>query len=113
GIAQAASAKLESAFDEVGQQSVDTANFERDEFIDAECELNTEPGIGGIVTPMSSWYEYDESTMVLTPLPVTYIVRGADGESLYKLQIETYYATPDGETEGLTSGRYLIRYAPL
>jgi hypothetical protein len=50
--------------------------------------------------------------MVLTPLPLVFIVQSADGQTLYKLQILDYYASPEGGS-GLASGRYRLQYEVL
>jgi hypothetical protein len=96
-------------YDDVGAETLDI-----DDFIDEEtCEtVAGDPNIGGIATPFSSWYAYEEGTMIVTPLPVVYVVRGADGGQLYKVELLDYYATPDGG-RGPVSGRFLLRYAPL
>jgi hypothetical protein len=51
--------------------------------------------------------------MAVSPKPsTTYIVRGANGTSLYKLAIESYYALADGGT-GMSGAHYLVKLAAL
>lgn len=50
--------------------------------------------------------------MTVSPKDGVYVVRGADGANLYKIEIVDYYANPDG-TPGAVSGRYVLRVAPL
>lgn len=54
----------------------------------------------------------DEKNMKVTPAPGTWLVRGGDGESVFKLQILSYYSNPDGSA-GMAGGRYLVRVATL
>lgn len=39
----------------------------------------------------NGWYLYDEPTHSLSPAPIVYVLRAADGTSFYKLQITKYY----------------------
>lgn len=67
------------------------ADFALDAFID---QVNCDPivdAVGKPLTVFDGWYDYDLSTMTLTPADRVYLVRGADGTSLYKLRITGYY----------------------
>jgi hypothetical protein len=54
----------------------------------------------------TGWYDYDELTHVLTPYPIVWVVKIADGSHV-KLLIESYY---DGAG---TSGHFTWRWAPM
>jgi hypothetical protein len=54
----------------------------------------------------TGWYDYDELTHVLTPYPIVWVVKTADGSHV-KLVIESYY---DGAG---TSGHFTWRWAPM
>jgi hypothetical protein len=114
GPGEGGAAPFEASFDRMTYDDVSRAALDGDYFIDEEtCEtIAGDPSIGGIATPFSSWYAYEEGTMVVTPVPYVYVVRSADGERLYKVELLDYYATPDGE-RGPVSARFLLRYAPL
>jgi hypothetical protein len=114
GPGDGGAAAYEAAFGDLSASQVNESDFLVDDFIDDDtCETALgDPGIGGIWTPFAGWYLYDGTTMVLTPAPLVFAVRGADGVSLYQLAISDYYGTPEGG-QGPVSGRYLVRYAPL
>ncbi|HEY4187099.1 MAG TPA: HmuY family protein [Polyangia bacterium] len=84
--------------------------FGTEEFFDAECNAVTDP-TGAVLTTFASWYDYDESTHMLTPAAGTWLVKGGTG-ALYKVRIVTYYGNPDG-TAGATGGAYLLDVAAL
>jgi hypothetical protein len=54
----------------------------------------------------AGWYDYDDVTHVLTPFPVVWVVKIADGSHV-KLVIEDYY-----DAAG-TSGHFTWRWAPM
>jgi HmuY protein len=54
----------------------------------------------------AGWYDYDSATHVLTPYPMTWLLRTGDG-ALRALRIESYY-----DTAG-TSGRFKLRWRPV
>lgn len=113
GVGEGASEIFAAEFDEVTSADIDAAALAPDWFLDHEtCEATVDPALGGIVTPLSDWYQYEEGTMIVTPKPAVLVVQSADGERLYKLSILDYYADPTGET-GLVSGRYLVEYSEL
>ncbi len=98
------------AFDAVTDAEVKSALPAAEDWFDHMCTLKTDP-TGAIKTTFDRWYEYDGATMKLTPAAGTWIVRGAKG-ALYRLEIGSYYANPDG-TLGATSARYKLRVAAV
>lgn len=52
------------------------------------------------------WYDYDSMTHVLTPRPVTWLLKTGDG-ALRALRIENYY------DDAGNSGRFQLRWRPL
>jgi hypothetical protein len=112
GPGDGASARIESfGFDALDADDAGTVALAPDEFVDDQCEPSVDEA-GKPRTGFSAWYDYDPATMVLTPKPIVFIVRGADGVAKYKLEIQSYYSAPDG-TEGMASARYRLRYAGL
>lgn len=98
------------SFDAVTGAEAKAATPRAEDWFDDTCTAKTDP-TGAIKTSFDGWYQYDSSTMKLTATAGTWIVRGARG-ALYKLEIQTYYANPDG-TVGTTSARYKLRVAPV
>lgn len=87
------------------------ATLEEETWFDDQCAYEMD-ATGALLTTMSEWYDYDPQMMTVSPKDGVYVVRGADGQSYFKLQIVEYYADPDG-TPGLVSGRYVLRVAAL
>jgi hypothetical protein len=116
GPGQAQVAVLDAVdFDSVTVADAANADFAADDFIDdATCEAQTDQ-IGKPVTRFSGWYEYAEMTMVLTPADKVFLLRGADGTSLYKLQITGYYVDVSDGMGGTAkkSAVYSLRYQAL
>jgi hypothetical protein len=98
------------SFDAVTDAEAKVATPKAEDWFDESCTAMTDPS-GAIKTSFDGWYQYDGSTMKLTPTAGTWIVRGAKG-ALYKLEIQTYYSNPDGTT-GATSARYKLRVATV
>ena len=98
------------AFDQVTAADA-TGAFATESFVDASCNAKTDP-TGAILTTFSNWYNYDQATNALTPVPdMTFVIRGGTGK-LYKLAIVTYYAEPDGGT-GTLGGYYVLNIGAL
>jgi hypothetical protein len=97
-------------FDEVTAADATSAKLKTESWFDADCNPKTDP-TGAIVTAFDPWYDYDPSTMFVTPKAGVWIVRGGKG-ALYKLEIVDYYAKPDGSTGG-ASAHYKLRWAAL
>jgi hypothetical protein len=99
------------SFDAVTAADATGATFDTDDFMDDECNALTDQ-TGKPLTAFTEWYDYDPSTMHLTPKDIVFVVKAANGTALYKLQILNYYAAADGGT-GAASAFYSIRVAPL
>ena len=116
GPGQARVAVLDAVdFDSVTSADAANADFVADDFIDdATCVAQTDQ-VGKPVTRFSGWYEYAEMTMVLTPADKVFLLRGADGTSLYKLQITGYYVDVSDGMGGTVkkSAEYSLRYQAL
>jgi len=98
------------AFDQVtSADAMGTFNVET--LVDKDCNPMMDM-LGGPNTTFSGWYNYNMQTMQLTPKAVTYIVRGANGTSLYKIAIQTYYGLSDGGT-GMTGANFVFKLAAL
>jgi hypothetical protein len=108
GPGQGGAKSVGSQFDAV--TAADAQGLATESFFDAQCTVKADQ-FGGLLTTFSDWYSYDQATNRLTPQAVTYVVRGGTG-SLYKLAIDTYYASANG-TMGIASGYFLIRVAAL
>jgi hypothetical protein len=88
-----------------------TGKFATESFVDANCNPKTDAA-GDILTTMSNWYNYDQQTNILTPVPnTTYVIRGGTGK-LYKMAILSYYGEPDGGMQTL-GGYYLLQVGAL
>ncbi|MEJ7727977.1 MAG: HmuY family protein [Polyangiaceae bacterium] len=86
------------------------AMLEQEIWFDENCDYELD-ATNGLVTTFSSWFMYEG--MVLTPQPGTWVVRGADRTSLYKLELLTYYADPDGGEEPTVGARFRVKVAAL
>lgn len=98
-------------FDAVTAADAAGVTFGTESFLDAECNANTDP-TGAVLTTFSTWYDYDESTHILTPADGTWLVHGASG-ALYKVRLKTYYAAADGGTVDGASGAYVLDVGAL
>lgn len=99
-------------FDTVSDTDAKAAMVLTEQWFDAKCVAKKDPG-GYLATTFDGWYDYGgQTTHAVTPHPGTFVVRGADGQSLYRIEIKSYYANPDG-TDGMAGASYLIQYAPV
>jgi hypothetical protein len=101
---------LAKAFDDVSAADATDAEYATEKFFDDECNPIVDL-TGTAATSFSSWYDYDPATHVLSPAAGTWLVRSANGKP-YKLEIRSYYATPDGGM-GLAGGAFLLRVGAL
>lgn len=100
------------AFDQVTAADAMGKTLGTEKLVDKDCNPIMDM-LGGPTTTFSGWYNYDMQTMAVTPKPnTTYIVRAANGTTLYKLAIDSYYGLPDGGT-GMASAHYLVKLAAL
>jgi hypothetical protein len=98
------------AFDSVTSADAQGATFATETFFDAQCNPQTDP-TGEVLTTLSRRYDYNQQQHTLSPHPGTYLVKSAAGK-VYKLAIESYYATPDGGTSS-EGGFYILKIAAL
>jgi hypothetical protein len=96
-------------FDQV--TSADAGDASKEVFVSEDCIPNLDP-TQTVQTTFSGWYSYNETTHQLGPVPGVFVVRGAKG-ALYKVEIVGYYGKPDGSTDGMSGGRYVLRVAGL
>lgn len=102
----------EQSFEEVTDAEAKSAILAVEQWFDAMCVAKKDPG-GYLATTWDGWYDYGgQSTHAVTPHPGVFILRAGQGGALYKLEILTYYANPDG-TEGMAGGRFLLRYQAI
>jgi hypothetical protein len=116
GPGEAEVAELPGAsFDAVTAATASSAVFSRDTFIDANSCAPITDETGKPATSFNGWYVYAAATMSLTPADKVYLVRGANGTSLYKLQIENYYADVEDGQGGTVkkSGVFALTYEAL
>jgi hypothetical protein len=97
-------------FAAVTMADAQAAVLEAETWFNEECEYETD-ATNGLVTSFSAWYTYEG--MVLEPVPGTWVVRGADGTSFYKLEFLSYYADPDGGEDPTVGARFRVQVAAL
>jgi hypothetical protein len=110
GPGKGASAFVDKDFANVTSADVASADFFSEKFFDDECNPIVDI-TGASTTSFSTWYNYDQVNHVLSPVPGTWLVKGATGK-LFKLHFKSYYATPSGGT-GSASGAYLLEIEAL
>ncbi len=97
-------------FAEVNNDDLAGVTLMSESFVDQDCTALTD-GSGAVQTSFSDWYDYDPSTHVLSPKNGTYLVRAANG-SAFKISIDEFYGTPEGEV-GTLGGKYILRIGAL
>lgn len=97
-------------FDAVTSADAAGKTLAAESFFDAECNAKTDP-TGAVLTSFDGWYAYDSATNRLSPATGVWLVRGAGG-ALYKLEILSYYAAPDGGV-GQSGGRFTMKVGAL
>ncbi len=98
------------AFADVVAADATGKSFGVERFVDDECNPLLD-ATGAVKTSFDGWYDYDSATNRLSPKLGTYLVKGAKG-SVFKVQILSYYASPDGGT-GMSGGAYVLQVGPL
>lgn len=98
------------AFADVVAADATGKTFGAERFVDDDCNPQLD-ATGAVKTSFDGWYDYDSATNRLSPKVGTYLVKGAKG-SLFKVQILSYYASPDGGT-GMSGGAYVLQVGPL
>lgn len=101
--------RIDKEFDAVTAADAQGVALATDDWFDDECNLATDAS-GAIKTAFDGWYDYEN--MTLLPHVGTWLVRGANGTSIFKLAILSYYSNPDG-SQGMAGGKYLVRVATL
>lgn len=96
-------------FDAVTAADAKTAKMRIEIWFDDACNPLRD-ATGQLAVSFFDWYLYDSASSKLQPAKGTWVVQGADGKRLYKLEFVDYYKKPDGTT---ASGSYTIRYAAL
>ncbi len=66
------------------------SGYVEDHYFDAKCRLELD-GNGGPKTALSTWYDYNINTHVLTPWKQVYVLTRRDGKGTVKLQVMGYY----------------------
>ena len=110
GSGQGGAVLVAKPFDAVTAADGAAATFTPESFFDADCKAKVDQ-TGAVKTSFDGWYDYDQATNHLTPKTSTWIVKGGTGK-LFKVQITSYYANPDG-TEGMAGGRYTLKIGAL
>ena len=82
-----------------------TTRFEADRYFDDKCVVQLDP-IGGLLTQLSDWYDYESGTSRITPKKRVYVLKRRDGKGHIKLQITAYY-------KGMTSANYTLQWSML
>ncbi len=112
GLGKGGAAKVSKDFDAVTAADADAARIASEKFFDEECNgLKDEASF--IITTFRGWYDYEVGGGPTVHPKTTFIVRGADGTSRYKVGIVSYTAKSDGSTNGQATGRFLLKVAAL
>jgi len=112
GPGKGGAALVTKDFDDVTAADADAASIASETFFDEECNGLTDEA-SFIVTTFSGWYDYEVGGGPTVKPRVSFIVRGADGTSRYKVGIVSYTGTSDGGTDGRATGRFILKVAPL
>lgn len=110
GSGQGGAVLVAKDFDAVTTADTSGKTFAPESFFEADCTPKVD-ATGAVKTSFDGWYDYDTATNVLTPHAGTWLVKGATGK-FYKVQILSYYATPDGGV-GQSGGRYTLKVGAL
>ncbi|MEZ4403130.1 MAG: HmuY family protein [Kofleriaceae bacterium] len=106
GPGQVAAASVTAAT--LAEVTTAPAGLAVDDWADADCNLIAGP-TGEPATVMSTWYDYDATTHVLTPKGEVWVIRVAP-DVYRKLRIETYYGDAGNPMRG---AYYRVEWAPL
>lgn len=112
GPGKGGAAKISKAFDKVTAADADAAELAPEQFFDENCEGRKDEA-SFIITTFSGWYDYAVGGGPTVKANTTFVVRGADGTSRYKVGIVSYTAKSDGSTDGQATGRFLLKVAAL
>jgi len=112
GPGKGGAARIQKDFDDVTVADADAAEIEPEKFFDEEC-VGRKDEAEFIVTSFSGWYDYTVGAGPSVKPGVSFIVRGADGTSRYKLGFVSYTGTSAGGTDGPATGRFIVKVAAL
>lgn len=112
GPGKGGAAMVSKDFDDVTAADADSVTIATEQFFDEEC-VGRKDEAQFIVTTFSGWYEYAVGGGPTVKTGVSFIVRGADGSSRYKVGIVSYNGTSNGGTDGRTTGRFILKVAAL
>jgi hypothetical protein len=110
GTGQGGAFLIDKAFDAVTLADSTSKPFTPESFFDADCNAKVD-ATNAVKTSFDGWYDYDTATNTLAPHAGTWIVKGGTGK-LFKVQVLSYYATPDGGT-GQAGGRFTLKVGAL
>ena len=112
GPGKGGAAMVSKDFDDVTADDADAAEIEPEKFFDDEC-VGRKDEAEFIITTFSGWYDYTVGAGPSVKPGISFIVRGADGTSRYKVGIVSYTGTSDGGTDGQATGRFILKVAAL
>ncbi|MBX3203876.1 MAG: hypothetical protein KF764_02345 [Labilithrix sp.] len=112
GPGKGGAAKLSKDFDDVTAEDADGAKIASEKFFDDDC-VGRKDEASYIITTFSGWYDYEVGAGPSVNKGVTFIVRGADGTSRYKVAVVSYTGKSDGGTDGQATGRFILKVAAL
>jgi hypothetical protein len=112
GPGKGGAARVAKDFDEVTAADADAATLVPEKFFDEDC-VGRKDEASFIITSFAGWYDYAVGAGPSVMPNTSFIVRGADGTSRYKLGVVSYTGTNTGGTDGQATGRFIIKVAPL
>ena len=112
GPGKGGAAKIAKIFDDVTAADADAAKIVPENFFDEDC-VGRKDEAEFIITTFKGWYDYEVGGGPTVMPGLTFIVRGADGTSRYKVGIVSYTANSDGSTDGKATGRFILKVAAL
>jgi len=111
GPGQGGAELVDKAFDAVTAD--DATKIATEKFFDADCNVILDVNKLYLQTTLSpDWYDYDQSTMKVTPKDVSFVVVGGTAKK-YKIAITSFNGKPDGTTTAPAGGYFLIKVAAL
>ncbi|WP_394832477.1 HmuY family protein [Pendulispora rubella] len=98
------------AYEEVTQADAQGKTFASENFFNDDCTPKLDAN-SKVRTTFSDWYDYNPATHTLAPKAGTWLVKSAAG-TLFKLQILSYYSSPDGGV-GSAGGHFTLKVEAL
>ncbi len=112
GPGKGGAAVVAKSFESVMASDANKAELNAEDFFDEECNGRRDEA-SFIITSFSGWYDYEVGGGPSVRPNQTFIVRGADGTSRYKVGIVSYTGKSDGSTDGRVTGRFILKVAAL